>query len=468
MLRALVVDDDVTFQAAIADLVREEGFAVETASTLADARSSLESRLPDVLLLDVGLPDGSGLEFLRELDGAVTATTEIVLITGNGTVDAAVDAIRHGASDYLTKPADLARLQSVLVNVVRRHALKGEIGSLRRELRTLGRFGALIGGSPAMQACYDLMTRVAPTDATVLITGESGTGKELAAETIHRLSPRKHQPFIPMNCGAVTATLLESELFGHERGSFTGAGRVHRGFFERAHGGTLFLDEITEMPMDSQVRLLRVLETGRLVRVGGEEEIPVDIRVIAATNRAPDEAVADGKLRDDLLYRLRVFPIHMPPLRDRGDDIVLLAEQFLDEQNRSAGTTKRFAREALARLRRHGWPGNVRELRNAVQRAVILADEDIDAEHLPLPHVSAPEIGPDASMRIAIGTPIAEAERRLILATLADHGGNKDRAARTLGISLKTLYNKLKRYQAGEDAGGESASAGHAGARAVR
>ena len=446
MLRALVVDDDVTSQSALAALVRDEGFEVETAGTLKDARSSLEGGSPDVMLLDVGLPDGSGLDFLRELDGATD--TEIVLITGNGTVDAAVDAIRHGASDYLTKPADLARLQSVLVNVMRRHELKGEIGSLRRELRTLGRFGAMIGSSPPMQACYDLIGRVAPTEASVMIVGESGTGKELVAETIHRLSTRKEQPFVAVNCGAVSPTLIESELFGHERGSFTGASKEHRGYFERAHGGTLFLDEITEMPMESQVRLLRVLENGHVVRVGGEDSIPVDIRVVAATNRPPQEALEAGKLREDLLYRLGVFPIHLPPLRDRGADIVLLAEHFLSELNQAEGSSKRFTREALVRLRRHGWPGNVRELKNAVHRATILADEDIEPDHLPLASPEAPECGPDSSMRVSIGSTVADVERRLILATLAENGGNKERAARTLGISLKTLYNKLKKYQA--------------------
>jgi two-component system, NtrC family, response regulator AtoC len=446
MLHALVVDDDVTSQGALAELVRDEGFAVETAGTIAEARASLQTRAPDVVLLDVGLPDGSGLDLLREVDGQTSA--EFVLITGNGTVDAAVDAIRHGASDYLTKPPDIPRLRSVLVNVVRRRQLRGEIGSLRRELRGLGRFGGMIGSAAAMQAVYDLIGRVAPTDATVLITGESGTGKELVAETIHRLSRRKDDSFVALNCGAVTATLLESELFGHERGSFTGAAKAHKGYFERAHGGTLFLDEITEMPPESQVRLLRVLETGRVVRVGGEEEFPVDIRIIAATNRVPAEAVAEGKLREDLLYRIGVFPIPLPPLRDRGEDVVLLAEHFLHELNQQDSTGKRFTREALACLRRHGWPGNVRELKNAVHRATILADEDIDAAHLPLPRMAAPECSSDASMRIAIGTTVDEAERRLILATLQDHGGNKERAARTLGISLKTLYNKLKRYQA--------------------
>jgi two-component system, NtrC family, response regulator AtoC len=252
-----------------------------------------------------------------------------------------------------------------------------------------------------------------------------------------------------MNCGAVSPTLIESELFGHERGSFTGAAKIHKGFFERAHGGTLFLDEITEMPMESQVRLLRVLETSKVVRVGGEEEIPVDIRIIAATNRSTDEAIEQGKLREDLLYRLGVFPIHLPPLRDRGQDVTLLAEHFLAELNgESDGTAKRFTREALAHLRRHGWPGNVRELKNAVHRATILADADIEPEHLPLAQAPTPEYGSDATMRVALGSTVADVERRLILATLADQGNNKERAARTLGISLKTLYNKLKKYRA--------------------
>jgi DNA-binding NtrC family response regulator len=457
MLNALVVDDDITSRNALADLVRDEGFAVETATTLAEARASLQVGSPDVVLLDVGLPDGTGLDLLRETDGASAA--EFVLITANGSVDAAVEAIRHGASDYLTKPPDIPRLRSVLMNVVRRRELRGEIGSLRRELRGLGRFGGLIGGSAPMQTCYDLIGRVAPTDATVLVTGETGTGKELVAETIHKLSRRKDATFLALNCGSVTATLLESELFGHERGSFTGAAKTHRGYFERAHGGTLFLDEITEMPMESQVRLLRVLETGRVVRVGGEEEVPVDIRIIAATNRVPAEAVAEGKLREDLLYRIGVFPIRLPAVRDRGEDVVLLAEYFLHELNQADGGTKRFTRDALARLRKHGWPGNVRELKNAVHRATILADgDDIEAAHLPLPQLAEPECTSDASMRIAIGTTIAEVERRLILATLNDQGGNKERTARTLGISLKTLYNKLKRYQAGETRVGPSSA----------
>jgi two-component system response regulator AtoC len=445
--RALVVDDDATFQSALSDLVREEGFTVTTASTLAQARTALAAEPPDVVLLDLNLPDGTGIDLLREREGG-SSEPEFVLITGNGTVDSAVDALKHGAADYLTKPADMHRLRAVLVNVGRRRELRGEIGALRTELRTLGRFGALIGASPPMQACYDLIARVAPTDASVLVVGESGTGKELVAETIHKQSRRKDEPFVAVNCGAITPTLLESELFGHERGSFTGAARAHKGYFERAHGGTLFLDEITEMPPEFQVRLLRVLETATLLRVGGEDQITIDIRVVAATNRIPEEAVTEGKLREDLLYRLGVFPIRMPPLRDRGEDVVLLGEAFLHELNQAEETSKRFTRQALDRVRQHGWPGNVRELRNAVKRAYILADEDIDAPHVPIPQASVPERGHDATLQIAIGTRIAEVERRMILATLAELDGDKERTAKTLGISLKTLYNKLKRYRA--------------------
>jgi DNA-binding NtrC family response regulator len=447
MPRALVVDDDATFQDALAATVREEGFDVTTASSLAQARTSIATDTPDVVFLDLQLPDGSGLDLLRE---QTDSPHEFVMITGNAAVDSAIEAMRAGASDYLRKPGDVSRIRAILLNLAKRVALRGEIGALRGELRDLGRFGALIGRSPAMQATYDLIARVAPTEASVLVTGESGTGKELVAETIHRLSRRKDAAFVAVNCGAISPTLLESELFGHERGSFTGAARSHKGFFERAHQGTLFLDEITEMPIEFQVRLLRVLETSILVRVGGESEITVDVRVIAATNRVPEAAVAEGKLREDLLYRLGVFPIALPALRDRGDDVTLLAEAFLREANEGEERRKRFTRQALDRLRQHGWPGNVRELRNAVQRAFILADEDIEAQHLPIPAASVPERGPDATLQITIGTSIAEVERRMILATLAELGGDKERSARTLGISLKTLYNKLKKYRHAE------------------
>ncbi len=354
MPHALLVDDDAAFQGALAEIVRQEGFTVETAENLATARDRLVAQPPDVALVDLELPDGTGFDLIPDLE---QARSEIVLVTGHATVDAAVAALRTSVSDFFTKPVDVSRLKSILLNVQRRLELRGQVETLRTELRGLGRFGPLIGASPAMQQVYDLISRVAPTEATVLVHGESGTGKELVAQTVHQLSRRHHAPFVALNCGAVSPQLIESELFGHERGSFTGAARTHKGYFERAHGGTLFLDEITEMPIELQVRLLRALEMGTIYRVGAEQEIRVDVRVISATNRDPKQSVADGKLREDLLYRLSVFPIALPPLRERGDDVRLLAEHFLNELNTAEGTSKRFTRAALERIRTYRLAG---------------------------------------------------------------------------------------------------------------
>jgi DNA-binding NtrC family response regulator len=295
-----------------------------------------------------------------------------------------------------------------------------------------------------MQRVYDMISKVAPTDATVLLLGETGTGKELMAETIHGLSRRHKEPFLPINCGAVSPNLIESELFGHERGSFTGADRQHKGYFERANRGTLFLDEITEMPPELQVKLLRVLETGKVTRIGGNEAFSVDVRVIAATNRRPEEAVAKGKLREDLHYRLNVFPIGLPPLRDRREDVELLAQHFLASLNKEHDTAKEFTRPAVNRLKSHNWPGNVRELKNLVHRAFILADEHIGLDALPL----GVQESSGSSLNVKVGTSLGEAERRLILATLEDCEGDKKKAAEVLGISLKTLYNRLNLYAA--------------------
>ncbi|HEY6552421.1 MAG TPA: sigma-54 dependent transcriptional regulator, partial [Vicinamibacteria bacterium] len=349
-----------------------------------------------------------------------------------------------GAADYLTKPVDFARVKMALGNVTRALEMRGEITSLRGELRKLGRFGPLVGASPPMQKVYDLIGRVARTDASILISGETGTGKELVAETIHRLSRRSKLPFLAVNCGALSSHLIETELFGHERGSFTGADRMHKGYFERAHGGTLFLDEITET-VDIQVRLLRALETAAVTRVGGTEPIKVDVRIVAATSRRVEEAVAGGQLREDLYYRLNVFPIHLPPLRERGDDIELLAENILAELNAAEGSGKRFTRACLDRLHRHTWPGNVRELQNVIRRAFILAEDDLGVDSLPL---GVTEEVPAASLVTRVGTPIAEMERRFILATLDHCEGNKKKAAHLLKVSLKTLYNRLNEYQA--------------------
>jgi DNA-binding NtrC family response regulator len=438
---ALVVDDDVNFGLGLAEVVGREGFAVKTAHSIKEAKAEIAKGMPDVVLVDLHLPDGTGLDLFREVEGA--PATDVVLITGQATVDTAVEAMKRGASDYLVKPVDFTRVKLVLAKVSQTRELKEQIGSLRGELRKLGRFGPLIGASPAMQRVYDLVARVAPTDATVLLTGETGTGKELVAETIHTLSRRHKDPFLPINCGAVSPNLIESELFGHERGSFTGADRMHKGYFERTHRGTLFLDEITEMPAELQVKLLRVLETSKVTRIGGNEPLTVDVRVLAATNRRPEEAVAKGKLREDLLYRLNVFPIALPPLRDRREDVELLAEHFLQLLNKDHDTEKAFTRPALNRLKSHNWPGNVRELKNLVHRAFILAEEQIGLECLPL----GVQESAGSSLALKVGTSLGEAERRLILATLEECEGDKKKAAEVLGISLKTLYNRLNEYK---------------------
>jgi len=443
MSRALVVDDDLGFRMGVAELVEREGFQTSTAGNLAEARTQLASDPPDVVLVDLMLPDGSGLELLHDLSPG--AGTEVIVITGHASVDSVIEALRRGVLDFLTKPVDSARLKSVLANLARTTELKEEIGSLRKQLRGLGRFGDLIGFSPAMQEVYDLIGRVSPTEATVMLTGESGTGKEVVAHTIHDLSRRRAGPFLPMNCGAVPEGLIESELFGHERGSFTGATQLRRGCFERASGGTLFLDEIGEMPVELQVKLLRVLETASAVRVGGDTPVPVDVRVIAATNRPPELAVREGKLREDLLYRLNVFPIPLPPLRQRQGDVPRLADHFLAELNQTEGAAKRFAAGAHGRLEGYPWPGNVRELRNVIQRAYILAEQEVDPRLPSGPAIAHAARAAQASP-VPPGVPLEEIERQAILSTLKMNGGDKRKTAAALGIALKTLYNRLKRY----------------------
>jgi DNA-binding NtrC family response regulator len=437
MLRALFIDDDADFLGGVVEIATQEGFAVTSARSLKEAREHLANGPPDLVLVDLVLPDGDGIGLLRELKG--TSTSDVILVSGMATVDSAIEALRLGALDYLTKPLDNRRLKAVLAHVLRLRSLKEEVGTLRGELRKLGRFGRLVGISPAMQKVYDLMVKVAPTDATVFITGESGTGKEIVAQTIYELSNRRRRPFLPLDCGAIPQNLIESELFGHERGSFTGATQLRRGCFERAAGGTLFLDEITEMPIELQVKLLRVLESGFLVRVGGDQPVPVDVRLIAASNRVPKEAVQAGKLREDLFYRINVFPIVLPPLRDREGDALLLADQFLESLNASQGTSKRLSAAARQRIQAHPWRGNVRELKNELQRAFIMYEGVIELSEL------IAERGPESRLP-EVGGSLEESERQLILATLERCGGDKKKAAQILGISLKTLYNRLHLY----------------------
>ena len=443
MPHALAVDDDPNFLSALAELIEGQGFTTNTACTLRDARAQVSHRTPDVALIDLYLPDGSGIDLIKDLE--LGASTEVVLMTGHADVESAVQALRLGASDYLTKPLDIGRLKSILAGVASVQSPSPTVATPEEETQEVGRLGLLLGASPPMQALYEMLTRVAPTDASVFLIGESGTGKDLAAQTLHHLSRRAKAPFLPLNCGAISPTLIESELFGHERGSFTGAQRRHKGYFERAHMGTLFLDEITEMPIELQVKLLRVLETGTVARIGGDQPVEVDVRVIAATNRDPLKAVSDGKLREDLLYRLQVFPVQMPPLRERSEDIQLLAEHFLSQLNERQGTNRRFTEESMERLRTHSWPGNVRELKNVVHRAFIMADQEITPRCLP--REVGGESGYQRSLHFQVGASIEDVEKRLIMATLEAYAGNKRKTADVLGVSLKTLYNRLNTYR---------------------
>jgi DNA-binding NtrC family response regulator len=441
MPHLLVVDDDDAIRETLAELGRDSGFSVAVAASVKDAFIQLERQAPDLVLTDVRLPGGNGMDIFKSV---AAASAEVVVMTGHGTVDYAVQALRLGATDFLVKPICMERLNAILTRVVANAG--GDLPGMPFE--EAGRFGKLYGASDCMTALYRQIGRVAPTNVTTLLIGESGTGKELAAHAIHELSSRRQRPFIAVNCGAISPNLIESEMFGHERGSFTGADRQHKGYFERADGGTLFLDEVTEMPLDLQVKLLRVLETGQFMRVGTNREIACDIRIIAATNRNPEQAVHDGKLREDLYYRLSVFPIELPPLRERGDDILFLAQRFLQAQNQETGKNKVFAPEAAQALAQYDWPGNVRELKNFVRRAFIMAEGDVLNADMLAPHVSPSGDAAVGQVSVPVGETLAEADRRLILATLARCNGVKKQTAAMLGISPKTLYNRLEEYAA--------------------
>ncbi|TDV12233.1 sigma-54-dependent transcriptional regulator [Paraburkholderia caballeronis] len=461
MPHVLIVDDDAGTREALAAVVGNDGLTTALAGDLREARIQLVRQTPDVVFTDLKLPDGSGMDLFEDLDPR--SGVEVVVITGHATVETAVEALKSGATDYLVKPINLQRVKAILNRMPRAGDLKAEIGTLRGELRRMGRFGLMLGNSSAMQEVYDQISRVAPTAASVMLVGESGTGKEVAAQTVHQLSLRRKHEFLAVNCGAISPNLIESEMFGHERGSFTGADRQHKGYFERANGGTLFLDEITEMPIELQVKLLRVLETGMFMRVGTTKEFETDVRLIAATNRDPEQAVADGKLRLDLYHRLNVFPISLPPLRERGKDVELLAQAFLDELNERHGTRKQFPPAVHEMLLTYPWPGNVRELKNYVQRAHIMSGTDSDLTATVPMQISLSKPAAGNAVTIPFGTSLADADRQLILATLEQCGGVKTRAAEILGISLKTLYNRLVEY--GNESG-KSGAADHPESRA--
>jgi len=444
---ALLVDDDSDAAETMAMLIANEGFTVATAGSLRDARRQMALQEPDIVLLDLMLPDGSGMELFK--DAKQLPNAELVLITGHASLDTSIQALRLGAADYLVKPMSLKQLQGVLSRVTRPSELKAVAGDMEQVLESEGHFGALWGRSAPMRRVYQQIIRVAGTAVSVFITGESGTGKEVVARTVHDLSRRRSAPFLAVNCGAISPHLMESEIFGHEKGSFTGADRQHLGFFERTNGGTLFLDEITEMPLDLQVKLLRVLETGTFMRVGSTQVQETDVRIIAATNRNPNEAVTKGKLREDLLYRLNVFPIHLPPLRERLDDIPIIARHFLAQIGEREGAVKRFGGDVLERFAAYRWPGNVRELRNVVYRAYVMTPgATIQDDCLPVAAGAAVAGGAAPTLTVRVGATLAEVERLLTLATLEHLGRHKEKTAATLGISLKTLYNRLKEYAA--------------------
>ena len=446
--RVLIVEDDAAARAGLEQLVKAWGFIAESAADGEEALEKVTSFRPAIVITDMVMPRMDGLALLRALQQQGADVTTL-LLTAQGTVETAVEAMKEGAYDYLTKPVDLKRLKILLDKIVERLDTVREVKALRRQLREHGTFGPLIGSAPEMRKLYQIIEQAAPTSASVLIMGESGTGKELVAQTIHQLSPRAAFPFVAINCAAIPETLLESEIFGHEKGAFTGAADRRAGCFELADHGTLFLDEIGEMTPATQVKLLRVLQERTFRRLGGRQEQSVDVRVIAATNIDPAEAVQKGRLREDLYYRLNVFAMKLPTLRDRREDLPLLIQSFINEFNgRNQRSIAGVDHEAMRLLEHYQWPGNVRELRNVIERATILAPGPfIEAAHLPpvVTHEPGPE--PQAQVALGPGTTVEEAERRLIMMTLEHTRDNKTRAAEILGISLKTLHNKLNKLR---------------------
>lgn len=487
MAKILVIDDESNLRMALGEILKTWGHEAILAESLADARQKIEASNPEIILSDVFLPDGSGMDFMKTLKESHPEIL-MVMLTGHGSIEDAVDAIHNGAENYLTKPIEPPRLQLILNQLVEKRSMEEEVKSLRKQLKKVGTLGALKGRSGPMQALYSLIEKVGPTEASIFITGESGTGKTLIAKTIHDHSRRRHKPFVAVNCAAIAPSLIESELFGHEKGSFTGATQQRRGYFEEAFGGTIFLDEITELPIELQGKLLRVLEENQIRRVGGTAELTINVRIISASNRDPKQAIADGKLREDLYYRINIFPIHACPLRERKEDIPFLAQMFLEklceEEGRDVLT---FDENVLALMQAYPWPGNVRELRNVVNRALIIAQGDhvtmdampdylksevnmdelklivpedsdgmpvrsgIDETVSPLSSASGSPRESKALNPIALAESsdmtLDDMERIVIRHMLDQHDQNKPFVAEKLGISLKTLYNKIRKYE---------------------
>ncbi|MGD1069101.1 MAG: sigma-54 dependent transcriptional regulator [Bryobacteraceae bacterium] len=473
-MNVLIVDDESSQRTGLAGMVKAWGMHAETASDGQEAMDKLANFQADVIVTDMNMPGVDGFGLLKALRDTGDAPP-VIVVTAFGNVETAVRTVHEmGAFWYVEKPIQANVLQVLLRRAGAQSGLRNEKRALERTLQYKGAVGELVGASGRMQEIFSLLQQAAPSRACVLVSGESGTGKELVARTIHALSPRRSGPFVAINCAAMPETLIESELFGHEKGSFTGASERRAGCFELAQHGTLLLDEIGEMPMGTQAKLLRILEDSKVRRLGGKAEFEVDVRVVAATNKVPDEAVRGGHLREDLFYRLNVFHVHLPPLRERREDIPSLAETLVTDLNRKhEKRVTDLAPTVVDALVRHDWPGNVRELRNALERAVIVASEGtVQLNHLPINLQSGPPPQPEMRMaaaagiasgmasaiagvrthnggdtvQVPIGTTVEDAERSLILRTLEHMKNNKTRAAEMLGISLKTLHNKLKEY----------------------
>lgn len=481
--KVLIVEDEVHARTGLMELVESWGYRTDGAANGLEGLERVQQWNPSIVVTDLKMPRMDGMEMLGRL-GDLPQRVAVVMLTAQGSIESAVEAMRIGAFDYLPKPVDPTRLRAILESVSRQMgAVAAEMEIPSRVSRETGGLGPMVGSSPQMRAIYKLIERVAPSNVSVLVTGESGTGKELVARSLHELSGRRNKPFVAVNCAAIPETLIESEIFGHEKGAFTGALERRAGCFELAEEGTLLLDEIGEMPAATQAKLLRVLEDRKLRRLGSKAETPVDVRVIAATNKDPERAVAEGELRGDLYYRLNVFAIQMPPLRDHLQDVGAIAERMVADMNERHGCAiSGIDASLLERLRTYTWPGNVRELRNTIERATIMAGRGrLGVDHLP-PHFGEPGFAPAATrqrmpltqmpaaldpvaeaerfrreentVRVEVGTTVDEAERQLILKTLLSTHNNKTRAAEILGISSKTLQNKLKEYSSATAASG--------------
>jgi len=481
--KVLIVEDELHARTGLTELVESWGYRTEGAADGMEGLERIMQWAPTIVVTDLKMPRMDGMELLGRI-GELPQKIAVVMLTAQGSIQSAVDAMRMGAYDYIPKPVDPVRLRTILMNAARQRDSDVELEVARRQLRDNGVLGPLVGNSPQMKEIFQMIERVAPSNVSVLVTGESGTGKELVARALHDLSPRRGKPFVAVNCAAIPETLIESEIFGHEKGAFTGALERRAGCFELAEEGTLLLDEIGEMPAATQAKLLRVLEDRKLRRLGSKMETPVDVRVVAATNKDPELAVSNGELRGDLYYRLNVFNIQMPPLREHLMDVQPIADKMIEDMNaRHHCTVSGIKDNLLKRLETYNWPGNVRELRNTIERAVILAGSGmLGMEHLP-PHFAQPGFAPSSrpssgnrpsasseviaeaqrildarnTVQVEVGTTVDEAERQLILKTLLSTHNNKTKAAEILGISSKTLQNKLKEYSsAGTGAGSGS------------